>query len=177
MHCSTVRSDRLCSPPSCAAWRLIGLRSRAALESDEAVVDYLKQFSKGRRVAAIVGEPEIDGRFFYSDDLQGFNFQRGQSPLEPFLDRLLRDRDHPAPKAMAVQSEIIPDVLTGFETGESHGSRAYPTSSRAPGSATAFGYHRTLTTMKILASSSPAGDDSRFFRPSKCPTCIPDRSS
>lgn len=89
---------------------------RAARESDEALVDYLKRFSMGRRVAAIVGEPEIDGRFFYSDDLRGFNFQRGQSPLEPFLDRLLRDRDHCSPMAMAVQSEIIPDVLAGFET-------------------------------------------------------------
>jgi len=92
---------------------------RAARESDEALVDYIKRFSKGRRVAAIVGEPDIDGRFFYSDDLKGFNFQRGQSPLEPFLDRLLRDRDHPSPMAMAVQSEIIPDVLTGFETENS----------------------------------------------------------
>lgn len=92
---------------------------RASRQSDEALVDYVKGFSKGRRVAAIVGEPEIDGRFFYSDDLRGFNFQRGQSPLEPFLDRLLRDRDHPSPMAMAVQSEIIPDVLAGFET-ENH---------------------------------------------------------
>jgi len=89
---------------------------RAARESDEALVDYVKRFSKGRRVAAIVGEPEIEGRFFYSDDMRGFNFQRGQSPLEPFLDRLLRDRTHPSPMAMAVQSEIVPDVLAGFET-------------------------------------------------------------
>ena len=89
---------------------------RAARESDEALVDYVKRFSKGLKVAAIVGEPEIDGRFFYSDDLRGFNFQRGQSPLEPFLDRLLRDRDHPSPMAMAVQSEVIPEVLAGFET-------------------------------------------------------------
>jgi hypothetical protein len=92
---------------------------QAARESDDAIVAYLKSFSKGRRVAAIVGEPGIDGRFFYSDDLRGFNFQRGQSPLEPFLDRLLRDRDQPSPMAMAVQSEIISDVLTGFEAENS----------------------------------------------------------
>ena len=92
---------------------------QAARQSDEALVDYIKRFSQGRRIAAIVGEPDIDGRFFYSDDFKGFNFQRGQSPLEPFLDRLLRDRDHPSPMAMAVQSEIIPDVLAGFETENS----------------------------------------------------------
>ncbi len=86
-----------------------------ARESDDSLVDYLKRFALGRRVAAIVGEPGISGRFFYSEDLRGMNFQRGQSPLEPFLDRLLRDRDNPNPMAMAVQSEIIPDVLAGFE--------------------------------------------------------------
>jgi len=85
-------------------------------ESDESLVDYVKRFSNGRRVAAIVGEAAIEGRFFYSDDLRGLNFQRGQSPLEPFLDRLLRDRDNPSPMAMAVQSEIIADVLAGFES-------------------------------------------------------------
>ena len=88
---------------------------KAARRSDEALVDYLKVFLEGQRVAAIVGEPEIGGRFFYSDDMRGLNFQRGQSPLEPFLDRLLRDRNHEAPMAMAVQSEIIADVLPGFE--------------------------------------------------------------
>ena len=88
---------------------------RAARQSDEALVEYVKRFSKGKRVAAIVGQPEIGGRFFYSDDMLGLNFERGQSPLEPFLDRLLRDREHSSPIAMAVQSEIIPEVLAGFE--------------------------------------------------------------
>jgi hypothetical protein len=94
-----------------SAWPAV----RVARESDEALVNYLKRFSNGRRVAAIVGQPEIGGRFFYSDDMRGLNFERGQSPLEPFLDRLLRDREHSSPMAMAVQSEIIPDVLAGFE--------------------------------------------------------------
>lgn len=94
---------------------------QAACRSDEALVDYLKGFLKGHRVAAIVGEPEIEGRFFYSDDMRGFNFQRGQSPLEPFLDRLLRDREIDAPMAMAVQSEIIADILPGFKAENSTG--------------------------------------------------------
>ena len=75
----------------------------------------MKRFSKGRRVAAIVGEADIGGRFFYNDDVSGLNFKRGQSALDPFLDRLLRDRGNSSPMAMAVQSEIIPDVLPGFE--------------------------------------------------------------
>ncbi|HUG45188.1 MAG TPA: cupin-like domain-containing protein [Sphingomicrobium sp.] len=88
----------------------------AARQSDEALVDYLMRFAVDDRVQALVGEPEIEGRFFYSPDLRGFNFKRGLSRLEPFLQRLLRDRAESRPLAMAVQSEPIPDLLPGFES-------------------------------------------------------------
>lgn len=87
---------------------------RAAREGAEAAVGYLKRFSHGEAVNAIVGEPEIGGRFFYTADLKGLNFARGKSPLEPFLDRLLRDRDVVKPYAMAVQSIPAPELLPGF---------------------------------------------------------------
>lgn len=86
----------------------------AARTSDVAVVDYAKSFSHAAPFPAIVGEPEIAGRFFYTDDLSTLNFTRGQSPLDPFLDRLLRDRDVPHPYAMAIQSVPVPDLLPGF---------------------------------------------------------------
>ena len=47
--------------------------------------------------------------------MRALNFTRGVSPLFPFLDRLLRDRGHERPFAMAVQSETIPELLPGFE--------------------------------------------------------------
>lgn len=87
---------------------------RAARESDEALIAYLKRFSHDNAVGAIVGTPEIQGRFFYNEDLSGLNFTSGRSPLTPFLDRLLRDRGTPAPYAMAVQSIPAPDLLPGF---------------------------------------------------------------
>jgi hypothetical protein len=87
---------------------------RAARLSDEALVSYFKRFSHDRPVGAIVGAPEIEGRFFYTPDLATLNFSRGQSPLDPFLDRLLRDRTAPRPYAMAVQSIPAPDLLPGF---------------------------------------------------------------
>ncbi len=88
---------------------------RAALQGDEEIIAYLKRFP-GSRPAAIVGPPEIRGRFFYNDDVTALNFQRGVTDLAPFLDRLLRDRDEAAPLAMAVQSELIAQLLPGFET-------------------------------------------------------------
>lgn len=79
-----------------------------------AAIAYLKRFVHDAPVGAIVGAPEIGGRFFYTDDLRALNFTRGQSPLEPFLDRLLRDEHAAAPYAMAVQSAPAPELLPGF---------------------------------------------------------------
>ena len=86
----------------------------AARAGAGAAVDYIKRFSHGEAVNAIVGDPDIAGRFFYTPDLKGLNFTRGRSPLDPFLDRLLRDRTVPRPYAMAVQSIPTPDLLPGF---------------------------------------------------------------
>ncbi|WP_315760729.1 cupin-like domain-containing protein [Sphingomonas sp. Y38-1Y] len=88
---------------------------QAARAGDEVLVDYLKQFSREQPVAAIVGAPEIEGRFGYTDDLTALNFTRGQTPLGPFLDRLLRDRTADRPYAMAVQSIPAAELVPGFE--------------------------------------------------------------
>jgi hypothetical protein len=87
----------------------------AARRSDEELIAYLKSFRVARPVAVIVGPPEIEGRFLYTDDLSALNFTRGKSALEPFLDRMLRDRENPRPYAIAVQSEEVPSLLPGFE--------------------------------------------------------------
>jgi mannose-6-phosphate isomerase-like protein (cupin superfamily) len=86
----------------------------AGRAGDAAIVDYLKAFGAARRIRALVGPPEIEGRFFYRDDLRAFNFNRGEATFGDFLDRLLRDRDVERPFAMAVQSEAIPEFLPGF---------------------------------------------------------------
>jgi hypothetical protein len=88
---------------------------RAARDSDDDLIAYLRRFLADRPVAAIVGPPEIEGRFFYTDDFRALNFQRGTTPLDSFFDRLLRDRENPRPYAIAVQSEEVPTLLPGFE--------------------------------------------------------------
>jgi hypothetical protein len=87
----------------------------AARRSDDELIAYLRRFRADRPVAAIVGPPEIEGRFFYTDDFRSLNFQRGLSPLDSFFDRLQRDRENPRPYAIAVQSEEVPTLLPGFE--------------------------------------------------------------
>ncbi len=88
---------------------------RAAREGAAAAVEYLKRFSHAEPVPAIVGAPEIEARFFYTPDLKALNFTRGRSPLDPFLDRLLRDADVARPYAMAVQSIPARELLPGFD--------------------------------------------------------------
>lgn len=105
--------------PACQPVILRGLGKdwpavEAGRASPEAAIAYLKRCSHTNPVPAILGPPEIKGRFFYTDDLKALNFQRGQTPLDPFLDRLLRDQQAPAPYAMAVQSIPLPELLPGF---------------------------------------------------------------
>ncbi|HEX8839513.1 MAG TPA: cupin-like domain-containing protein, partial [Sphingomicrobium sp.] len=87
----------------------------AARRSDEELIAYLRRFRVERPVAMLLGEPEIEGRFLYTEDMTALNFARGTSPLDPFFDRLLRDRDNPRPHALAVQSEEVPSIFPGFE--------------------------------------------------------------
>jgi len=107
---------------------------QAGRTSPEAAMAYLKRFSQPVPVPALVGDPDIEGRFFYTPDLKRLNFQHGTSPLDPFLDRLLRDQQAVRPYAMAVQSLALPEFLPGFV--EENGSTcSMPASCRASGSA------------------------------------------
>jgi hypothetical protein len=87
----------------------------AAEISPETLVAYLMERHAEQPLTALVGDPEIGGRFFYREDVRAFNFNRGQTTLGAFLGRLLRDRDNPHPYAIAIQSVPIPPVLPGFE--------------------------------------------------------------
>ena len=86
----------------------------AARTSDQAIVDYLIGCEPRKAIGAIAARPEEDGRFFYNDDLTGFNFIQGGGALEDFLRDLLRAADHARPPAMALQSEIVADVIPTF---------------------------------------------------------------
>src|ERR1700760_2977992 len=46
-----------------------------------AIADYVARFGGGAPLDVLIGRPEIGGRFFYNDDLSGFNFTRQQVPL------------------------------------------------------------------------------------------------
>jgi len=93
-----------------AHWPLV----RAALESQQAASAYLKRFDGGGPVVAMLGPPEIKGRFFYNDAITGFNFRPVQAPLDGVLAELERHRNDSEPPAIYVGSTTIDTALPGF---------------------------------------------------------------
>lgn len=94
-----------------ADWPMV----RAARESDQAAAGYLKRFDARKApVVATVAPPEAGGRYFYDDDLAGFNFRQEQVPLHVVLDTLLKYLGDDAPPAIYVGSTTIDSWLPGF---------------------------------------------------------------
>lgn len=75
---------------------------------------YIKQFCSSVPVPQFEGPPEINGRFFYNDTLDGFNFELKRGLLGEFMDRLCRHLQDSAPPAMYAGSLSIPIFLPGF---------------------------------------------------------------
>jgi hypothetical protein len=65
-------------------WPLV----RRGLESPEQGISYLKQFCGPKPVTVFRGPPAIAGRFFYNDQITGFNFESKRVPLGETLDAL-----------------------------------------------------------------------------------------
>jgi hypothetical protein len=79
-----------------------------------ALVDYLRRFDQGAPVDAIMTPPEVEGRVFYSDGMDGFNFLRNRLAISAVAEQVLRYTAFTRPPAVAVQSALIRDCLPGF---------------------------------------------------------------
>src|SRR4051794_31463204 len=71
--------------------------ARAGLESGQAAVSYLRRFYQDATVGAFLGAPDIGGRFFYNDDLSGFNFKPIRAKLDTVLDEIARHENEQTP--------------------------------------------------------------------------------
>ena len=87
---------------------------REAAKSPEAFCDYARRFDRGGFVLAFLGQPDINGRFWYRPDMRGFNFDRRHEPLDVFLDRALSLLGEPNPPALYAGAVPIPDCMPGF---------------------------------------------------------------
>ncbi len=87
---------------------------QAGLQSAQAADAYLRRFYRDATVNAMLGAPEIEGRFGYNDDLSGFNFY----PVRIRLDTVLGELEKHAASALSptiyVGSTSIEGALPGF---------------------------------------------------------------
>jgi hypothetical protein len=86
---------------------------RAALESAQAASRYLLGFYRDATVGAMLGPPEIEGRYFYNEDFSGFNFTTERLRLDAVLDEIAQSSSTP-PRSIYVGSTTIDAALPGF---------------------------------------------------------------
>lgn len=88
---------------------------QAGRGGSESVARYIAGFDRGKPTEVMIGPPAIGGRFFYGDDMRGFNFHREQVPLSALLAELLRIADDPTPHTLYAGAGAAPDLLPGWE--------------------------------------------------------------
>lgn len=93
-----------------AEWPLV----QAGRQSQRTASEYLRRYYRGEKVIAMLGTPEIGGRFFYNEDLSGFNFASVRTGLGGVLDELEVHRSDTQPPAIYVGSTEIDGCLPGL---------------------------------------------------------------
>jgi hypothetical protein len=87
---------------------------QAGRESPQALSGYLKGFYSGLPAPLFEGPAAINGRFFYNDTLDGFNFESRRALLSDVLDRLQHERGNESAPALYAGSVSLPIYLPGF---------------------------------------------------------------
>jgi hypothetical protein len=94
----------------CADWPVV----RAAARSWETLSAYLHALDSGVPAQAFIGPPSIAGRYFYSDDLTGFNFDRRDISLSEALNRMDASARDPAQPSVYLGSIPAENHAPGF---------------------------------------------------------------
>ena len=90
--------------------------------------DYLAAFDVGGRVETYLGNPAIGGKYYYSSDFKGFNFERRTMKLLEALQVMVAALDRPDAPSVYVGSLPTGDSLPGFAA-----ANAMPLLGQAPG--------------------------------------------
>jgi hypothetical protein len=73
---------------------------QAAAQSPQHFYSYIKARDSGAPTTIFVGSPEIEGTFFYRDDMSGLNFDRLQQPFHVAVANILANAGMPNPPAI-----------------------------------------------------------------------------
>ena len=89
----------------------------AAKAGAGAVDSYLRRFYNDAPVTVSVGNPDIGGRIFYTDDFSGLNFRTLRGRLDEVLDDIGAAASVPQPPMHYVGSTPVDHILPGFRDG------------------------------------------------------------
>ena len=84
-----------------------------AARTDSGLLRYLAPMAERVPINVFVGGPEIAGRYYYNDDLTGFNFTQESLPFAEALERVLRPAADDGPRAY-LGSVPTPAYAPGF---------------------------------------------------------------
>jgi hypothetical protein len=86
----------------------------AGRQSPSAVQDHLKPLDVDGDIEAFFGAPAIAGKYFYTEDLKGFNFERRRMKFGLALESIVSSVDVPGSQSVYVGSVPTNDFLPGF---------------------------------------------------------------
>ncbi len=86
----------------------------AGRASPQTLSAYLKGFDSGQPAPSFEGSSAIEGRFFYNESLNGFNFESKRALLSEVLDRLCGWIGNHSSPALYAGSVSLPIYLPGF---------------------------------------------------------------
>jgi len=82
--------------------------------SPSAVRDYLKPLDAGGEIEAFFGAPAIAGKYFYTEDLKGFNFERRRMKFAAALESIVSSVGAPGSPSIYVGSVPTGEFLPRF---------------------------------------------------------------
>lgn len=100
-------------------------------KSTDAALSYLEGLDIGAPTDVMMAPPEARGRFFYSDDMRGFNFQRGRVSLTQLARHLRALASEAEPMGVYAGATSTRSHLPGFDA-----ANPFPLANGADGPAT-----------------------------------------
>jgi hypothetical protein len=88
--------------------------TRAARESPVRFKDYLAQFAMSGEAEVYAGDRNIAGKYYYSDDLKGFNFERQRMRFSDAVEQIVSAADAPGAPTLYLGSLPVDDCMPGF---------------------------------------------------------------
>ena len=92
-------------------WPLV----QAALKSSQQACDLLRSYYQGVPVNTCFAGPDVKGRVFYNEQVNGFNYQAVKVDLNSVLNKLLTHAQDSNPPTMYVASTEVNSFLPGFK--------------------------------------------------------------